>query len=404
MLALVSVSWGQEVTPVIQAENPPNAEATLAKHYVVMVSLDGFRYDYASKWGAPHLDAIAKDGVSTPSGMLPSYPSVTFPNHYTLVTGLRPEHNGMVAMSFFDPARGESYSYNSPTSEDGSWYRGVPLWVLAEKQGMRSACVFWPGSEAKIDGTRPSFYLHFDDKLNNHLRIDQIVSWLKLPEAQRPHLITLYYSDTDHEGHMYGPDSTQTRDAVHLEDALMGELREKLESTGLPVDLIVTTDHGMILLDPKFVGLDQLVDLKGVKTEGVLLYPKGEPETERVYRELKALHDARFDVYRRKEVPRALHYRADANEGDPVVIPRAPYNVKAHISPPKGLYVASHGFDPHKTPEMKGIFYAVGPDIKTGVQLPGFDNVDVYSFVARLLGLTPGKTDGELGVLGQALR
>ena len=147
--------------------------------------------------------------------MIPSYPSLTFPNHYTLVTGLYPEHHGIVANSFYDPIRKQRYSYNDPaTSSDGSWYGGTPLWVLAEKQGMRSACFFWPGSEAEIDGGRPTYYLKFDDHFPDAKRIEQVIAWLRMPAGQRPHFITLYYSNVDHAGHQYGPDSPQTAAAV----------------------------------------------------------------------------------------------------------------------------------------------------------------------------------------------
>ncbi len=249
-LLFTAVSPAQDVTPVIHVQNPPNLLAQQSKHYVVLVSLDGFRYDYAHEYGAPHLDEMARDGASTPTGMLPSYPSVTFPNHYTLVTGLRPEHHGIVAMEFYDPLRKESYAFNNnKENSDGTWYQGTPLWVLAEQQGMRSACFFWPGSEAAIDGVRPSFYLHFDESVGDEIRIDQVIAWLKLPPEQRPHFITLYYPNTDHAGHKYGPDAPETRDAVHQVDKMIGILREKLKATGLPVDLIVTADHGMVKVD-----------------------------------------------------------------------------------------------------------------------------------------------------------
>src|SRR5882672_5074149 len=170
--------YAQQIAPVIAVDHGPNALLQQQKHYVVMVSLDGFRYDYAKKYGAKHLLALAAQGVSAPDGMIPSYPSVTFPNHYTLVTGLYPEHHGIVAMTFYDPERKERYAFNDPkTDSDGSWYGGVPLWSLAEKQGMRSACFFWPGSEAEIAGERPSYYLHFDDKFPDEKRIDQIIAW-----------------------------------------------------------------------------------------------------------------------------------------------------------------------------------------------------------------------------------
>ena len=196
---------------VITVPNPPNAPATLAKHYVVLVSLDGFRYDYPVKYGAPHLQSMAAHGASAPDGMLPSYPSLTFPNHLSLITGLYPEHHGIVANTFYDPARSATYVYTQPkTNGDGSWYSGTPLWVLAEQQGMRSACLFWPGSEAEIQGKRPSYYLKYDDKLDDTKRIDQIAAWLALPPELRPHFITLYYSNVDHAGHAYGPTPTKS--------------------------------------------------------------------------------------------------------------------------------------------------------------------------------------------------
>jgi predicted AlkP superfamily pyrophosphatase or phosphodiesterase len=406
MLVVLGVGGAaaQDVTPVVHVENPPNLLVQQAKHYVVMVSLDGFRYDYGHEYGSPALEAMAKDGASTPAGMLPSYPSVTFPNHYTLVTGLRPEHHGIVGMEFTDPDRKESYRYSdSKINGDGSWYAGTPLWVLAEQQGMRSACFFWPGSEAAINSVRPSFYLHFDDTVDEKKRIEQIGVWLKLPAEQRPHFITLYYSNVDHAGHKYGPDSPETRDAVHHVDELMGELRETIKASGLPVDLIVTADHGMIKLDPKVVVLDTFVSLEHFKTAGSLLYAETEADAEKAYEEFRAHPDPRFTAYRRLDVPKGLHYDTNAREGDPVVIPNGPFSLFAH-APARTPNPGSHGFDPHTMPEMNAIFYAEGPDIKAGVKLKSFDNVDVYPFVARLLGLETPPNDGELGPLEQALK
>jgi predicted AlkP superfamily pyrophosphatase or phosphodiesterase len=399
-----AVASAQDVTPVVHVENPPNLVVQQGKHYVVMVSLDGFRYDYGHEYGSPALDEMAKDGASTPAGMLPSYPSVTFPNHYTLVTGLRPEHHGIVAMEFTDPDRKESYRYSdSKTNGDGSWYAGTPLWVLAEQQGMRAACFFWPGSEAEINSVRPSYYLHFDDGLDDKKRIEQIGAWLKLPAEQRPHFITLYYSNVDHAGHKYGPDAPETRDAVHHVDELMGELRETIKASGLPVDLIVTADHGMIKLDPKVVVLDTFANLEHFKTAGSLLYADTEADAATAYEEFRAHPDARFTVYRRLDVPKSLHYDVNAREGDPVVIANGPYSLYVH-APTRPPNVGSHGFDPHTMPEMKAIFYAEGPDIKAGVKLKSFDNVDVYAFVAKLLGLEAPANDGELGPLAAALK
>src|SRR6266849_2956773 len=194
MAILVAVICAaQSASTVIEVPNPLNTAGQQDKHYVVLVSLDGFRYDYPTKYGAKNLLAMAARGASAPDGMIPSYPSVTFPNHYSIVTGLYPEHHGIVANTFYDPARKERYSYADPkTNGDGSWYGGTPLWVLAEQQGMRSASFFWPGSEAEIQGKRPSYYLHYDDKFPDEKRVEQVLAWLHLPPEQRPHFITLY--------------------------------------------------------------------------------------------------------------------------------------------------------------------------------------------------------------------
>ncbi len=408
---LCGTAWGQapgavEGVPVVRVENPPNTPAQQAKPYVVLVSLDGFRYDYVRRYGAENLQAMAKRGVTAPEGMLPSYPSLTFPNHYTMVTGLYPEHHGIVGNSFYDPARKETYVYTRAESNgDGSWYGGVPLWSLAESQGMRSACLFWPGSEAKIAGYRPSFYLHYNDGLDDRKRIAQVVAWLGLPAAERPHFITLYYSNTDHAGHAFGPDSPQEREAVSRMDGLMGLLEDKLKGTGLPVDLIVVADHGMVTLDPKPVNLGAYADLKGVKTVGSLLYPESEAEAARLEAEFQAKPTFQFRAYRRAEVPGRLDFDGSPREGDPVVVATGPYVLltEARSGAAPTQVHGGHGFDARTMPEMKALFVAEGPDFQRGKRLKTFENVDVYPMVAQILGLKAPVVDGRLKPVGGAL-
>ena len=217
---------------------------------------------------------------------------------------------------------------------DGSWYSGSPLWSLAESQGMRTACFFWPGSEAKIAGFRPTYYLHFDDKIDDTARIQQVLAWLRLPAADRPHFITLYYSEPDHEGHEFGPDAPETKAAVVKVDALVGKLKAGLDATGLPIDLVVVSDHGMAKVEGAWITLDQFADLTGFETAGSLVYGKSEEDRVRVYNQLKKA-SSQFVVFRRKDVPAGLNYNQNPREGDPVVIATGPYAIRAH-APPAG--------------------------------------------------------------------
>ena len=388
---------------VIAVKHGPNARTQQSKHYVILVSLDGFRYDYAAKFGAPNLAQFAAQGASAPEGMIPSFPSVTFPNHYSIVTGLYPEHHGIVANNFYDPARKQSFA-SRKTAADGSWYGGVPLWSLAEKQGMRTACFFWPGSEAEIAGERPSYYLHFDAAFPDEQRIAQVVTWLLLPPAQRPHFITLYYHEPDSTGHEAGPDSPQTGVVVHHVDDLIGILMADLKTVHLPIDVIVLSDHGMATVEGGWIDLDKYADLSKFVTVGSLLYAPDERAAERAYRQLRAKSD-KFVVYRRRDVPAYLHFNDNPRIGDPVVIPTGPYMIRAHAPetpevPPKG----EHGYDPFKMKTMRAIFFAEGPDIRPGYTLKPFQNVDVYPFIARILGLRIGHIDGRPQALLPMLR
>ena len=408
-IAIAAAGAGaQSIAPVIEVANPPNAAAQQAKHYVILVSLDGFRYDYARKYGAKNLLELAAHGASAPEGMIPSFPSITFPNHYTIVTGLYPEHHGIVANEFYDPARKEQYKYsNSKNAADGTWYGGTPLWSLAEQQGMRAASFFWPGSEAEIQGTRPSYYLHFNDKFPDDKRVDQVLAWLQLPADQRPHFITLYYSNVDHAGHDYGPDAPETAEAVRHVDELIGKLVAGFAASNLPVDLIVVADHGMEKEQGDWITLDKYTDLSHFVTVGPLMYANSEADAEKAYRELNGASE-KFKVYRRANYPTWLHFNASARSGDPIVLPTGPYEVRARKERPADrdstTMRGTHGYDPKTMPSMKAIFYAAGPDIREGVTVPPFENVDVYPLIAKILGLKIGPIDGKLRPLSGILK
>ncbi|MGO8933790.1 MAG: ectonucleotide pyrophosphatase/phosphodiesterase [Terracidiphilus sp.] len=399
--------------PLTHVDNGPNSAWAQSQHYVVLVSLDGFRWDYAKRDKATHLLALARRGVWAPEGMLPSYPSLTFPNHFTIVTGLYPEHSGLVANSFLDIERGARYSFTDPqATADGSWYSGVPLWSLAESQGMRTASLLWVGAEAKIAGYLPSWYAHYDAKNeptpeSQQARIDDTVALLRLPPAERPHFIAIYYSEPDHEGHEFGPDAAQTRAAELKMDAIIGKLEAALKATGLPIDLVVVSDHGMIKSEGDWIDLDQFADLTGFDAVGSLLYGKSEDDRARVYNQLKHA-SSQFVVYRLKNVPANLNYNQNPREGDPVIVATGPYAIRAH-APAAGQTdhsptIGMHGFDPHIVPEMKASFFAAGPDLVAGKTVAPFENVNLYPWLAHMLGLHAPKSDGSLNILSGTLR
>src|SRR5271165_5202243 len=400
-------AWGQDVTPVLTSEHGANSAETLKKHYVILVSLDGFRYDYAKKYDAKNLLALGAAGATVPEGMIPAYPSLTFANHYTLATGLYPEHHGIVANSFYDPQRKQTYRLGDPaTVTDGTWYGGTPLWVLAEQQGMRAACFFWPGSEAEIQGTRPSYYLKYDEKVSNDARVAQVLAWLRLPAERRPHLITLYFSEVDHQGHEYGPDSPEVAAAVRAVDKEIGALEAGLKESSLPVDVIVVADHGMATVQGDWITLDQYFPDAGAfeKMAGGNFYAKSDADAQRAYEALHGKSD-RFDAYRRAQMPARLHDDGNPRSGDPIVVTTGPYLVRFSAPPATGVpehkQVGAHGFDALRVPDMKASFFAAGPDIRGGVSVATFENVDIYPLMAKLLGLDithlkTGPIDGDI--------
>ncbi len=398
--------------PLTHVDNGSNSEWAQRQHYVVLVSLDGFRWDYARRDAATHLLALGKRGVWAPEGMVPSYPSLTFPNHFTMVTGLYPEHHGIVANRFLDPASGRKFIYSDPASAtDGSWYSGIPLWSLAESKGMRTACLLWVACEAQIAGFRPSWYAHFDANEptpeSQQARIDNTVALLRKPPADRPHLIAIYFSEPDHEGHKFGPDAPETRAAALKMDSIVGKLESALKSTGLPIDLVIVSDHGMIKTEGDWIDLDQFADLSGFDSVGPFLYGKTEDDRVRVYNQLKRV-SPQFVVYRLKNVPADLNFNQNPREGDPVVIATGPYAIRAHAAeageeshPPT---IGMHGFDPHLIPQMKAIFFAAGPDLTPGKTVAPFENVNLYPWLAHMLGLNAPKSDGSLNILSGTLR
>jgi len=391
----------QRITP--GRSNSPEQEQ---KPYVIFISADGLRYDLVDKYHAEHLQSLKEKGVAT-THMIPAYPSVTFPNHYTLATGLYPAHHGLVDNTIYDPAKKAFYRTKDKQAVcDSSWYGGIPLWTLAEQQRLLSASFFWVGSEADIGGLRPAYWYPYNEKIPLADRINDIKNWLTLPEAQRPHLIFFYLYHVDHAEHTYGVDSKEAIDAVHLVDNTIWQLTRTIDSLHLPVNYILVSDHGMSAIDTLHtLSLPAAVDTTKFIIAGnetlVQLYAKDKKEVIPVYDALKK-EDRTDDyaVYLPDETPARWHYTKKDDRfgriGDILLVAKAPYVFELHGKKP---LPANHGFD-NALPDMGATFYAWGPAFKQHLIVPAFENVDVYPLIAQVLGLKiTSPIDGSIEVL-----
>lgn len=377
---------------------------------VLLISIDGFRNDYFERGISPNLERLARDGVRA-AWMNPSYPSLTFPNHYTIVTGLRPDHHGIVHNSMWEDGLGDFRVADRKAVGDTRWWRGgEPIWVGAEKAGLRSATLFWPGSEAPVQGRRPTRWRPFDETVSADARVDEVLGWLGEPAATRPRVITLYFDALDKAGHEHGPDSDEARDAIRTIDAAIGRLldglaaRDQLER----VNLIVVSDHGMATVAPGHaIAVEDMVSMQEATVvsigQSIGIAPKPGQEAT-VAAKLVGRHE-QYDCWRKQDLPARWHYGHH---------PRVPAIVcqmhegwdaiqRSALAKRPNANRGSHGYDP-ALPSMRAIFLARGPAFRRGATLPAFDNVDVYPLLARLVGIRPARNDGDIAPLLPALR
>lgn len=371
----------------------------------MLVSLDGFRRDYLDRHSPPTLSRLAAEGVIA-EAMIPSFPTLTFPNHYTVVTGLRPARHGIVNNTMYDPARDAWFSLRNEGPRQDWWWEGEPIWSTAEKQGVRSAAFFWPGTEVEIAGARPSRWMRYDGSVPYAVRVDSVISWLSLPATERPRMITLYFEEPDHTGHTDGPDSPSVRGAVLKSDSAIARLVSGLEARGLydSVNLVITSDHGMApVSDKRLAVIQDVIDtsLVQVVASGALFM--GWSRTGDNAGLVTALNRLPgVTAWLREDVPEHLHFRdhpritpvvALANDGWMLLAARSTRVVAGGM----------HGYD-NRLLSMRTIFIARGPAFRSGVRLPEFSNVHIYELLAHVLGLEAAPNDGDLEVLREALR
>jgi predicted AlkP superfamily pyrophosphatase or phosphodiesterase len=397
----------------IQGQSSENLRPTL-----ILISIDGFRADYQTQYPHPVLDALSREGVRA-RWMTPSYPSLTFPNHYAIATGLYPEHNGIVANDIYDPVFDAVFGLSKRAEvENGRWWGGEPIWITAEKQGQRASATFWPGSEAEIKGTRPTYFKSYDDKVSAFDRVDSVLSLLDLPLEKRPAFLTLYFSDVDHAGHDFSPNSPEVAQAIALVDSALERLLKGLRERNIDqkVNLVVVSDHGMAPVPvANIVVLDDYFDSKLAKQivwGGQLTNIFARPGQEAaLFRSLKRKELRHARCYRKQAVPARFHYHSNRRIGTIVCMAEESWRMQSRAryeedrkKPDLPTNVrGAHGYD-NELRSMRAIFIARGPAFKRGTTVRPFANVNVYQIMARVLGLRPAPNDGDRRTARAVLR
>jgi len=393
-LGLIIISTFFPVTLV--AQSVPATNRT-----VILVSLDGFRADYLDRFQPTNLLKLATQGVRA-KRLIPTFPSLTFPNHYTLVTGLYPEHHGIIGNNFYDPVFKTNYNAFNASSSESRWWGGEPIWATAIKQGRTANCMFWPGSQAAIGGIRPTEWKPFKKDTSFNECVDTVLGWLEQPMEKRPSFVTLYFHEPDSAAHHDGVNSPQVGNAVALVDNALGRLTAgigRLQLTNV-VNLVVVSDHGMADLSTnRVIALGDLVDMSQVQTDFSGATAGLRPldgSVDALYAALKK-KEKHFRIYRREKMPKRFHFRANdripplvliADEGW-FITPRT-----AEDQAKRTLLKATHGFDP-ELPSMGGILIANGPAFQRGKTIAAVENIHVYNLLCATLGLKPAPNDGD---------
>lgn len=374
----------------------PVASAAQDRPVTLLVSIDGFRPDYLDRGLTPRLAKLRDSGVFAP--MRPSFPTKTFPNHNSIVTGLRPDHHGIVGNSMIDPTRpGQMFSLGDPKQAlDPFWWEGAePIWISAERQGMRTATAFWPGSEVSYHGLRPQDWLRYDQNISNTQRVDTVLDWMRRPTGTRPRLVTLYFDTVDNQGHRFGLDSAELNAAIADVDTRIGALIDGLAAMDIPANLVIVSDHGMApQAEARTIQLDTIIDRASYIAVETGPYAAIEPVSgtdDRVAEALLKPHE-HMVCQRKEDLPKRLHYGQNVRIAALVCLAEPGWSILSGI-PQYPVQGGNHGWD-NAMPEMNALFLAAGPSIARGKTLPIFDNIDVYSLVASLAGVTPLANDG----------
>ncbi len=373
------------------------------KPYVIMVSFDGFRWDYPNRGVTPNFDKLDSAGVHSLS-LRPSFPSKTFPNHYSIITGMYPENHGIISNEFKNPQTGEYYSLGRREAvRNDKWYRGEAFWETLKKNGIKSASFFWPGSEVDNPERRPDYFKYYDKTIPFQNRIDTVFKWLNYTIERRPRFCTLYFEETDDTGHWRGPDSYEIFKSINKMDSILGYIQQKIKNSNLAdsINLIVLSDHGMTGVSiEKSINIEEYIQgfNAGITGDGpVMLIDVPEEKKELVFRALKQ-NESNFRVYKKEDMPDFYHYNKSIMIPGIIVIAEPGWSlINNNIKNYEGLRIkGNHGFD-NNFIDMHGIFYAAGPSFKSNYKTGTLRNIDIYPLLCKIFGVNPAESiDGNI--------
>ena len=372
---------------------------------IILISMDGFRWDYMDRTETPHMDYLASAGVRA-EALIPVFPSYTFPNHLSIITGCFPERHGIVSNRIWDPVFEEWYYIGEGALpvQDGKWYEAEPFWVTVEKAGLKSAIYHWPGSEAEIMGYRPDQYYVYDASVTNEEKISQVLNWLDRPPAERPSFIAFYFNEANYYGHRLGLNNPAMDTVIQGLDQDIGQLIDGLDQLDLleSVNIMIVADHGMVDLDQeKVIFLDDYISIDVLERFSLGPVSILDPIPGMLDSVYNALHESHpnFQVYKKVDIPAHLHYRNHRRIPPLLGIPDESWYVSTHEHFDNhgfsGGYVATHGYDPSIS-SMQAIFLASGPQFKRGIRVPKFQNIHIYELMAHILDVHAAPNDGDL--------
>ena len=387
-----------------QVESVSAVQADQREPVTILVSIDGFHPDYLDRGITPTLSALADSGVR--AAMRPSFPSKTFPNHWTLVTGLVPDKHGITANRMEDQGKPEE-PFTMATVDPYWWNQAKPVWVEAEEAGIRSAAMFWPGSAVPwggtavrygpvTDGTLPSDWQQFSMQVSNTQRVNSVLDWLRRPADIRPEFLTLYFDTVDSAGHDGGPGSEEVNAALRDVDAHIAMLVKGLEHLGQPANLVIVSDHGMAATSSeRVIALDEVVDsslYRLVEAGAYATFEPAEGKTREFREAILGEHD-HMTCWAKQDIPARYEYGTHERIPPYFCLPETGWTISRSRTP--GTWSGgNHGYDPF-SPEMRAIFIANGPAFRSGSTTPVFQNTAVAPLLRHLIGL-PGATRSSL--------